>query len=62
MTFDPLTGKCVKEHFYHSSSFTGRAQFSPVRPYDKSNVDIKISAEYCWNNTDRGQLKYSEEK
>jgi hypothetical protein len=44
----------------------GRALFlegshaSPVCPSGKSNMWMKMSMEHCWNDTDKGKLKYLE--
>jgi len=33
---------------------------SPACSSDKSNLQMKMSIEHRWNDTDRGKLKYSE--
>jgi hypothetical protein len=36
------------------------SQNCPACPSDKSSINVKVSTEQWWNDTDRGQLKYWE--
>jgi hypothetical protein len=62
ISFEVLLPSSVPEDFRTSTDMFEGSQASPACPSDSSSINIKMSMELWWNDTDRGRQKYWDRK
>ena len=62
ISFEVLLPSSVPQDFRTSTDMFEDSQASPACPSDSSSINMNMSMELWWNDTDRGRQKYWDRK